>query len=99
MMALSLSREDQAIRLSREEQEELARSKKKVKDVRHAGFHDGHESGPSSPNHGVGPWNQSTSLKDKLVGEILGAYTQALKFGAVMEDDAELNEEVENLRQ
>lgn len=90
-MALSLSKEA--------EQEEPSRSKKKVKDVRHAGFRDGHESGPPSPNHGVGPWNQSMSFKDKLVGEIPGAYTQAFNFGALMEDDAESDEEVENFRQ
>lgn len=40
--------------LSREEQEELARSKKKVKDVNHARFREGPESGSSSPNHGLG---------------------------------------------
>ena len=40
--------------LSREEKEELVRSKKKVKAVNHAGFCDGHSSGPSSPNHDGG---------------------------------------------
>nr|POE73423.1 hypothetical protein CFP56_08726 [Quercus suber] len=73
-----------ALSLSKEEQEELSRSKKKVKDVRHAGFRDGHDSGPSSPNHWVGPWNQNMSFKNKLVA---------------MEDDAKSDEEVENLRQ
>ena len=87
-----------ALSLSKEEQEELSRSKKKVKDVRYARFRDKQESGPSSPNRGAGPWNQSMSFKDKLVGEIPGAYIQAFNFGEAMEDDAELNEEVENLR-
>lgn len=41
--------------LSQEEQEELARSNKKVKDVSHAGFSEGQYSGPSSPSHNVGP--------------------------------------------
>ena len=81
-MSLSLS-------LSREEQEELARSKKKVKDVKHAGFSEGNESGSSSPVKGLGPWNQSMSFKDKLVGEIPGAYIQAFNFEDLMEDDVE----------
>ena len=38
------------------------------------------------------------SFKDKLVGEIPGAYIQAFNFGEAMEDDAESDEEVENLR-
>ena len=88
-----------ALSLSKEEQEELSRSKKKVKDIRYAGFCDGQESGPSSPIRGVGSWNQSMSFKDKLVGEIPGAYIQAFNFGEAMEDDADSDEEVENLRQ
>ncbi|XP_065634091.1 uncharacterized protein LOC136069454 [Quercus suber] len=87
-----------ALSLSKEEQEELSRSKKKVKDVRYAEFRDRHESDPSSPNCGAGPWPQSMSFKDKLIGEIPGAYTQAFNFGEAMEDGAELDEEVENLR-
>jgi len=39
------------------------------------------------------------SFKDKLVGEIPGAYTQAFNFGDFMEDDAESDEEVEVLWQ
>ena len=48
-----------ALSLSREEQEELTRSKKKVKDVKHAGFSERSVSGPSSPVKGLGLWNQS----------------------------------------
>jgi len=88
-----------SLSLSREEQEELARSKKKVKDVKHARFSEGHESGSSSPVKGLGPYNQSMSFKDKLVGEIPGAYIQAFNFGGLMEDDVESDEEVETLRQ
>ena len=51
-----------ALSLSREEQEELTRSKKKVKDVKHAGFSERSVSGPSSPVKGLGPWNQSLSF-------------------------------------
>ncbi|XP_075663106.1 uncharacterized protein LOC142632618 [Castanea sativa] len=89
--------------LSREEKDELARGKKKVKDVSHAGFSEGPSSSPSSPSNAVGSWKQGLSFKDKLVGEIPGAYTQAFNIGAVMEDDvdsdADSDEEVETLRQ
>ena len=88
-----------SLSLSREEQEELARSNKKVKDVKHAGFKEelGLGLGPSSPNHGQGPWNGSATLKDKLVGEIPRAFTQAFCFGELMEDEANSDEEVDNL--
>ena len=85
--------------LSREEKEELVRSKKKVKAVSHAGFCDGHSSGPASPNHDGGSWNLNASFKDRLVGEIPGAFSQAFSFEDGMDDDAESDEEVETLRQ
>ena len=85
--------------LSREEKEELIRSKKKVKAVSHAGFCDGHSSGPASPNHGGGSWNLNASFKDRLVGEIPGAFSQAFSFEDGMDDDEESDEEVETLRQ
>ena len=88
-----------ALSISREEQDELTRSKKKVKDVKHVGFSEGHESGPLSPVKGLNPWNQSMSFKDKLVGEIPGAITQAFNFGDLMEDDVKSDKEVEMLRQ
>ena len=64
-----------SLSLSHEEQEELARSTKKVKDVNHAGFCEGQGLGSSSPSHVGGSRNQNISLKDKLLGEIQGAYT------------------------
>ena len=87
--------------LSREEKDELARSKKKVKvkDVNHAGFSEEPSSSPSSPSHGPASGNQGMSFKAKLLGEIPGAYTQAFNFGESMEDDADSDEEVESLRQ
>nr|POE99726.1 hypothetical protein CFP56_36069 [Quercus suber] len=85
--------------LSQEEQEELARTNKKVKDVSHAGFSEGQYSGASSPSHNVGPWNHSVSFKEKLVGDIPSAYTQVFSFGDLMEDDVDSNEELEALRQ
>uniref|UniRef100_A0A7N2KN43 CCHC-type domain-containing protein n=1 Tax=Quercus lobata TaxID=97700 RepID=A0A7N2KN43_QUELO len=91
--------EERSPSLSREEQEELIRSNKKVKDVNHAGYHEGRDSFPSSPSHGYSPWNRATSFKEKLIGEILGAFTQAFNFGELMEDDVESDDEVEDLRQ
>lgn len=41
-----------SLSLLQEEQEELACSDKKVKDVKHAGFREEMGSGPSSPTHG-----------------------------------------------
>ena len=38
------------------------------------------------------------SFKDKLVGEIPSAYTQAFNFGDLMENNVESDEEVETLR-
>ena len=85
--------------LSREEQEELDHSNKKVKNVNHAGFSDSSDSRPSSPNQPQGMWSQAISFKDKVVGEIPGAYTQAFNFGDLMEDDEESDDEVEALRE
>ena len=38
------------------------------------------------------------SFKDKLVGDLLGAFTQAFNFGDSMEDDVDFDEKVETLR-
>ena len=88
-----------SLALSREEQDELLRSKKKVKNVSHAGFQDGMGSVAFSPRIDGGTWNREASFKDKLVGEIPGAFTQAFNFGDFMEDELESDEEVESLRE
>ena len=85
--------------LSCEEQEQLACSNKKVKNVNHVGFSESSDSRPSSPNQTQGMWSRATSIKDKVVGEILGAYTQAFNFGDLMEDDEESDDEVEALKE
>ena len=85
--------------LSLEEQEELARSNKKVKNVNHVGFYKGQSSGSSSPSFAGGSGSQNASFKDKLMGEIPGAYTQAFCFEEFMDDDAESDDKVETLRQ
>ena len=85
--------------LSPEEQEELACSNKKVNNVNHAGFSDSSDSRPSSPNQAQGMWSRAISFKDKVVGEIPSAYTQAFNFGDLMEDDEESDDELEALRE
>ena len=84
--------------LSREEQEEVAQSKKKVKDVSHVGFQSGQEAGIDVPKNGQGAWSGSASFKDMLVGEIPGAYTQAFCFGDSMDEEADSDVKVDTIR-
>ena len=86
-----------SLMLLTEEQEELTRSNKKVKNVGHAGFQEGLDM-PSS-SHSNGSWNQTGTFKDKLVGEVPSAYTQAFSFEDSMEDDIDSEDKVENLRE
>ena len=66
--------------LSREEEAELSRSKKKVKEGYHADFNDGiSESGQSQG--GQNYWGAAKkSFKEKLMGEFPGVYTKAFEF-------------------
>lgn len=84
----------------REEEAELERSNKKVKDVRHAGFL-AHRKGSSQlQDHADAPHHiENPSFRDKLLGEILGAYNQSFAFEERMEADIESDEEVEELRE
>lgn len=84
-----------------EEEAELAQSNKKVKDVNHAGFGDGNEvERPCLDQvHVLRPPSLPPSFKEKLVGEIPGAYTQAFNFAELMEDNVESDDEVEQLRE
>ena len=85
--------------LSREEEVELSRSKKKVKDVHHADFNEGiSENGfsPLSNNAWVSP---SKSFKEKLIGEIPGACAQAFVFNDQIKDNVESDDEVTGLRE
>ena len=83
--------------LSTEEIEELSHSNKKVKNVVHSGYQDGQDLPPSSMRRGNDAWNQTGSFKDKLIGEVPRAYTQAFNFGDHMDDNLVSNEEVENI--
>nr|POE80762.1 hypothetical protein CFP56_73721 [Quercus suber] len=79
--------------LSKEEEAELARSNKKVKDFNHAEFNEG--SRATSPLLGNRDWGSNTkpSFKDKLVGEIPGAFAQAFDLADQMEEDLVSDEE------
>ena len=85
--------------LPREEEAELSRSKKKVKEGHHADFNDGlGESGHSQG--GQSSWGAAKkTFKDKLVGEIPGAYVKAFDFSDLLDMEADSDEEVEELRE
>lgn len=84
--------------LSREEEAELARSNKKVKDWHHDGFKDGpcDRSGENSPPIGCSePPNVSrTSFKDTLIGTILGAFAKAFDYADQMDEDENSDDDV-----
>ena len=78
--------------LSLEEENELVRSTKKVKDS-HNGITEG------SPGRCEGSFHANKlSFKEKLMGEITGAYSQSLAFSEQMEAESESNEETEDIR-
>ena len=73
--------------LSREEEAELARSNKKVKGYHHAEFNVGsRESSPAPGQQNTGSFAKA-SFKEKLVGEMPGAYVNAFDFESLMEED------------
>lgn len=81
--------------LSREEEAELARSNKKVKDIHHAEFNDGsRECSPSLGFHNT-ETSSGVSFKDKFVGDIPEAYVKAFEFESLMDEDVESDGENE----
>ena len=85
--------------LSREEEAELSRSKKKVKVVHHANFNEGLSESGHSQGHQNAQGLPKRSFKDKLVGEIPGAFTKAFEFIDLMDVEVESNNEVSNLQE
>nr|POE58016.1 uncharacterized protein CFP56_76991 [Quercus suber] len=85
--------------LSREEEAKISRSKKKVKDVHHGGFKVGNSEGGSSRWHQEAWGLPKKSFKDKLVGEIPGAFAKAFDFTDIMEEEAESDDELLDLRE
>ena len=85
--------------LTREEEAELSRSTKKVKDVHHAGFNDGlSEDGQGHDLHNAWGTDRKT-FKEKLEGAIPGAYAEAFDFSDLLDKEAESDDEVEELRE
>ena len=79
--------------LSREKEVELAQSNKKVKDITHAEFNGGSRASlPSSESQAMS-FTTRTSFKEKLVGEILGAFAQAFDLTDHMEEDLDYDDE------
>ena len=75
--------------LSREEEAELARSNKKVKDIHHADFNNGSREGSPSPVSHNTESSFGGSFKDKLIGDIPGAFVKAFEFENLMDEDVE----------
>lgn len=75
------------------EENELARSTKKVKDS--------HNRAPVERNILPGGTSLSNKLsfRDKLMGEILGAYSQAFSFSDHMDVESKSDEEIEEVRE
>nr|POE83002.1 uncharacterized protein CFP56_42947 [Quercus suber] len=85
--------------LSREKEVELSRSKKKVKDVHHAEFNDGSSDSGHSQSYQNTWGSAGASFKDKLVGEIPGAFAEAFDFTDLMDAEAKSNDEVSELQE
>lgn len=90
---------------SREEEAELSRSTKKVKES-HCNDSQQRPFNGINPNamgsfQLLEPNNVKKSFKDKLIGEIPGAYAQAFDFSEYIDNgmESELDSEVDNLRQ
>ena len=82
-----------SLSLSRKEENELVRSNKKGKDSHHTIK----ENNLIHPGRSTYP--PKLSFKDKLVGEILGAYSQAFAFSDQMEAKSDLDEEIKEVRE
>lgn len=80
--------------LSPEEEAELARSNKKVKEMHLACFVE--DEPPSFERTSKHP---KLSFKEKLVREILGAYTQAFDFTGQMDNESDSDDDISELRE
>ena len=85
--------------LSREEEVELARSDKKLKDVHHIGFSTGQGESQLHQYRNTFSSGNGCSFKGKLMGEIPRAYNQAFELDSHMETEDDSNDEVTELRE
>nr|POE44978.1 hypothetical protein CFP56_79692 [Quercus suber] len=80
--------------LSREEEAKLAHSNKKVKDIHHVEFNGAVKEG-SPPIDNLRLDHQTrASFKDKLIGEIPGAFVEAFDLTDQLEEDTKAEEEI-----
>lgn len=73
--------------LSSEDEAKLSLSNKKVKDIHHANFSEGPREEPSPPTDSEPNSQGSKSFRDKLIGEIVGAYAEDFDLIDQMEED------------
>nr|POF19456.1 hypothetical protein CFP56_61683 [Quercus suber] len=73
--------------LFREEEAELVRSNKKVKDYHHSGYNEGSRESSPPPGFQNAESVDRASFEEKLVGEMPGAYAKAFDFDSLMEED------------
>nr|POE58473.1 hypothetical protein CFP56_29536 [Quercus suber] len=79
--------------LSRDEEAELAQSNKKVKDIHDADFNDGTREEPCLARDPSQNLQGRKSFKDKLVGEIPGAFAEAYDLTNQMEEDPDSDDD------
>lgn len=84
--------------VSREEEAKLARSNKKVKDAHHANFNDDQGYTPGPLLLGNGQSSSKVSFKEKLLGDIPGAYRQAFDLSEQMEYEPKKEHVISALR-
>ncbi|XP_030964023.1 uncharacterized protein LOC115985196 [Quercus lobata] len=84
--------------LSSEEEAELARSNKKVKDIHHANFMEDDANREKEFSWGKGHANHQLSFKDKLVGKLPGAYRRAFDLMDQMEASPEVELDIAGFR-
>nr|POE98370.1 uncharacterized protein CFP56_55047 [Quercus suber] len=84
--------------LSTEEEAELTRSNKKVKDFNQANFREDVINAEKEHSWSRGNSSHHTSFKDKLVGELPGAYRQAFDLMDQMESFSEFEPDTASLR-
>ena len=86
-----------SLELSREEEAELRRSTKKAKETHQAGVYSEARLLGSNTYTPPGRHEEKTSFKDRLLGEIPGAYMQAFDFSEYVEKEVEQEANVESI--
>ena len=84
--------------LSSEEEAELARSNKKVKDIHHANFMEDNANREKEFSWGKGHANHQLSFKDKLVCKLPGAYRRAFDLMDQMKASSEVELDIAGFR-